>query len=210
MKNFKLLSLLALMMFAFTSCDETDEIPEYGNWRERNEQFIDSIATVARTNADGAWKVFLADGLNPEKEWGNEYYVYCNVLQAGDGTVSPAFTDSVLLNYKGRLIPSKSYPDGYVFDGSYDGELEPEFDVPVKFKLSGTVKGFYTAVQHMVAGTTNGDIWRVYIPSELAYGSNSYSGIPAYSALIFDINLVDFTSAGEPFKDHSAKNITDL
>ena len=65
---------------------------------------------------------------------------------------------------------------------SYDGELDPTFDVPVKFSLAGTVQGFSTAVQHMVAGSTktNGDIWRVYMPSNLGYGANDYSGVPAY------------------------------
>ena len=202
MKNIKMLSLLAALLFGFAACDETEEIQEFGNWQARNVQYIDSIADVARTNADGTWKVFLATGLDETKEWGNEYYVYCNVLQAGNGTLHPAYTDTVLVNYKGRLIPSLSYPQGYVFDYSYDGELDPTFDVPVKFSLAGTVQGFSTAVQHMVAGSTktNGDIWRVYIPSNLGYGANDYSGIPAYSALIFDINLVSFTPAGVPME----------
>lgn len=202
MKNIKMLSLLAALLFGFAACDETEEVQEFGNWQARNVQYIDSIADVARTNADGTWKVFLTTGLDETKEWGNEYYVYCNVLQAGNGTVHPAYTDTVLVNYKGRLIPSLSYPQGYVFDGSYDGELDPTFDVPVKFSLAGTVQGFSTAVQHMVAGSTktNGDIWRVYIPSNLGYGANDYSGIPAYSALIFDINLVSFTPAGVPME----------
>lgn len=202
MKNIKILSLLAMMLFAFVSCDETEETPEFSNWRARNELYIDSIATVARANADGDWRVYLATGLDDNKEWGNEYYVYCNVLQAGDGTVSPAYTDTVLINYSGRLIPSKSYSKGYEFDASYSGELDPSFDVPVKFAVSNTVRGFYTALQHMVAGTTNanGDIWKVYIPSNLAYGSSEHSGIPSYSTLVFDINLVSFTPAGVPFK----------
>lgn len=197
-----MLSLLAALLLGFAACDETEEIQEFGNWQARNVQYIDSIADVARTNADGTWKVFLATGLDETKEWGNEYYVYCNVLQTGNGTVHPAYTDTVLVNYKGRLIPSLSYPQGYVFDYSYDGELDPTFDVPVKFSLAGTVQGFSTAVQHMVAGSTktNGDIWRVYIPSNLGYGANDYSGIPAYSALIFDINLVSFTPAGVPME----------
>lgn len=201
MKNIKLLSLLAMMLFAFASCEETEEVPEYGNWLERNTQYVDSVAAVARANANGDWKVFLATGLDAGKEWGNEYYVYCNVLQAGDGTVSPAYTDTVLVNYSGRLIPSKSYPKGFEFDASYSGELDPAFDVPVKFSLSGTVRGFSTAIQHMVAGTTNttGDIWRVYIPAKLGYGDADYSGIPAHSTLVFDINLVSFTPAGVPF-----------
>lgn len=117
--------------------------------------------------------------------------MYCHVETSGDGAEHPIFTDYVNVNYRGRLIPSKSYPDGRIFDSSYDGELEPDFDVPTTLKLSGTVPGFYTAVQKMVKG----DTWRVYIPANLAYGANAQSGIPAYSALVFDINLVSFGSA---------------
>lgn len=190
--------LLSVLLFAFASCEDTVEVGEYDNWEERNIAFIDSIATVARANSDSKWKVIPAMGLDESKEHGNEYNVYCYVLQAGNGTVHPAYTDTVKVNYRGSLIPSKSYPKGYIFDSSYDGELEPEFDVPVELGLPGTVPGFCTAVQHMVAGTTpsNGDIWRVYIPANLAYGADSSTGIPAYSALIFEINLVSFRAVG--------------
>ena len=190
--------LLSVLLFAFTSCEDTVEVSEYDNWQERNIAFIDSIATVARANNDGKWKVFPTTGLDESKEHGNEFNVYCYVLQAGDGTEHPAYNDTVKVNYSGRLIPSKSYPKGYLFDSSYDGELEPEFDVPVEFGLAGTVPGFCTAVQHMVAGTTSasGDIWRVYIPADLGYGAKASSGVPAYSALVFEINLVSFRAVG--------------
>lgn len=187
----KLFLLLSVSLFALVSCNETEELGEYDNWQAKNDKYIDSIAAVCRSNADGTWKMFLATGLDESKEWGNQYYVYCNVLQAGDGTSHPLYTDSVSVNYRGRLIPSKSYAEGYVFDSSYDGELEPEFDVPEEFKLSETVPGFSTAVQHMVTG----DIWRIYIPYYLGYGVHEESAIPAYSTLIFDINLVSFRSA---------------
>lgn len=202
MKNFKLLFTLSMMLCAFASCSESDEVEEFGNWQTRNIQYIDSIAGVARANTDGSWKVFLATGLDENREWPNNHYVYCQVLRSGDGTTHPAYTDTVLVNYSGRLIPTNSYSGGYVFDSSYDGELNPSFDVPVKLPLSGTVHGFATAVQHMVAGTTraNGDYWRVYIPSNVGYGGVDYSSIPAFSTLIFDINLVDFTPAGVPFE----------
>lgn len=197
MKKIKILSLLAAALIVFAACSETEDTPEFGNWEKRNTQYIDSIAQVARANADGNWKTFLAIGLDESKEWGNEYHVYCKVLQAGDGTASPAYTDYVSVNYSGRLIPSATYPQGYIFDSSYEGELDPSFDVPAEFQLSGTVRGFSTAIQHMVAGTTkaSGDIWRVYIPAELGYGAIESSGIPAYSALIFDINLVSFSQS---------------
>ena len=187
-----LLSLLVLAFFAFTSCDEKEDIGEFDNWKERNVQFVDSIATVARNSTDGSWKVFLAEGLDNAKEWPNEYYVYCNVLSAGTGATHPAFTDTVEINYSGRLMPTDNYPKGYLFDSSYTGEFDPQFDVPVDLPLNNTVAGFYTALQQMVAG----DTWKVYIPYELGYGSSSNSSIPAYSTLIFDINLVSFHHVG--------------
>lgn len=199
MKDLKVIYfLLSALLLAFTSCEDTVEVGEYDNWQDKNIAFIDSIAAVARANSDSKWKVIPAMGIDDSKEHGNEYYVYCYVLQAGDGTAHPAYTDTVKVNYSGRLIPSKSYPKGYIFDSTYDGELEPEFDVPVELGLAGTVRGFYTAVQQMVAGTTptDGDIWRVYIPANLAYGADSSTGIPAYSALIFEINLVSFRAVG--------------
>ena len=192
MKELKiLLSLMVLALFGLTSCDESSDAGEFDNWQARNVQFVDSIATVARANTYGDWKIFLADGLNPEKEWSNEYYVYCQVIEEGNGTTHPLFNDSVVINYSGRLIPSATYPDGYLFDKSYSGELNPSFNVPATLKLSETVTGFCKAIQNM----TDGDIWKIYIPYMLGYGVNGTSGIPAYSTLIFDINLVSFHSS---------------
>ena len=176
------------VLFGLTSCEESDEAGEFDNWQQRNTQFIDSIAAVARANAYDDWKVFLAQGLDTAKVWDNEYYVYCRVVEEGSGSVHPLYTDSVVINYSGRLIPSATYKDGYIFDSSYSGELNPAFNVPVTLPLSGTVEGFCTAVQQM----TDGDIWEVYIPYQLGYGAKGSSGIPAYSTLIFDINLVSF------------------
>ena len=191
MNNWKLFFLLLFFsLIGFSSCEETPEVGEYDNWQARNIAFIDSIASVARANSDGNWKVFPATGLDENKEWGNEYNVYCNILHAGSGVEHPAFNDTVEIYYTGRLIPSRSYPKGFLFDSSYDGELEPEFDPTVKMLLDRTVPGFYTAVQQMV----DGDKWRVYIPSNLGYGAEEKGYIPACSALIFEIDLVSFSS----------------
>ncbi len=189
MKDIRTLFLLLAAVFCLASCEESEEAGEFDNWQERNAQYVDSVASVARANADGSWKVLLAEGLDPQKEWPNDCYVYCKVLEKGTGTASPLFTDTVSVNYVGRLIPTKNYSAGFVFDSSYSGELDPEFDVPVTFVLSGTVSGFYTALQQM----TIGDRWMLYIPSELAYGVSGTTGVPAYSTLIFDIDLVSFS-----------------
>ena len=189
MKSIKILFTLTLsVLFGLTSCEETTDVGEFDNWQSRNTQFIDSIAGVARANTYGDWKVILADGLDPMKQWGNDCYVYCQVIEEGSGTEHPLFTDSVVVNYSGRLMPSATYPDGFMFDSSYSGDFNPSFNVPVGMPLSGTVPGFCTAVQNMV----DGDRWNVYIPYQLGYGEKVSASIPACSTLIFDINLVSF------------------
>ena len=189
MKELKiLLSLMVLALLGLTSCDESSDAGEFDNWQERNTLYLDSIAAEARANTYGDWKIFLAEGLDASKEWGNEYYVYCQVLEEGSGMEHPLYTDSVVINYSGRLMPSATYPDGYQFDSSYKGELNPSFNVPVTLARNETVKGFYTALQQMA----DGDIWKVYIPYTLGYGVSGSSAIPGYSTLVFDINLVSF------------------
>ena len=188
LKKIFILPLLALV--CLTSCEETEEVGEFDNWEARNAQFVDSIANVARANADATWKCILDIRLNPDTVWSVNDYVYCQVIEEGTGTSHPVYTDSVSVNYRGRLMPSyPSYPEGYQFDSSFQDELNPAFNVPAKFLLSATVPGFYTAVQHM----TDGDIWKVYIPNKLGYGATGSTGVPAYSTLVFDINLVSFS-----------------
>ncbi len=196
---------LGVMMssLCLTSCEETAEIDEYANWKARNIEFIDSIAEVAKANADGKWLRILSFKLNETDIDGNpvehdtEDYIYCHIETEGTGTKSPTFSDTVQVNYRGRLIPTLSYPEGKVFGQSYKGALNPAINVPTKFSVGGVIVGWSTALQHM----KNGDIWRVYIPAELGYGSSKQTDIPAYSALIFDMNLVSFHPIGTPVPD---------
>lgn len=196
---------LGVMMgsLCLASCEETAEVDEYANWKERNTVFIDSIAEVAKANADGKWLRILSFNLNDTTTSGdaeiydNEDYIYCEVIEKGAGAASPNFTDTVQVNYRGRLIPTLSFPEGKVFDQSYKGTLNPATAVPTKFSVDGVIVGWSTALQHM----TKGDIWRVYIPANLAYKSSKQTDIPAYSALIFDMNLVGFYPIGTSVPD---------
>lgn len=191
---------LILALLAFASCKETEEVGEYDNWQQRNADYITSIAQTARANADGQWRVYRSFKLT-EKDikgniavWDDDDYIYCHVEETGAGTTSPLFTDTVMVNYRGRLMPNNTYPEGRIFDQSFKGELRPEFNSPTKFSVGGVVVGFSTALQKMHVG----DIWRVYIPAKLGYNASAQtnSGIPAYSTLIFDINLASYYSPG--------------
>ena len=183
-----LVSVLFLLPLAITSCEEdTGLVNPYGDWKNRNQQYIDSIAKVARENPS-EWKVihtyqFLepTDPLAPKEV--NDY-VYCKVLESGDG-ISPFYTDSVSANYRGQLIPLL---EGTVvtFDQSYKGELNKDVAIPRSFALNGVIPGWTTALQHM----REGDRWQVYIPSNLGYGLEGSNSIPGFSTLCFDVHLV--------------------
>ena len=192
MKN----SLLWLMGLFFTvsfisSCEETDGVIDpYTDWEERNQHYIDSIASVAKANqgnAVGQWKIihtykYPQQGLVMGDV--NEY-VYCKVLEVGDGA-TPMFTDTVAANYCGKLIPL--YNGSVVtFDQSYQGELNSDVATPSTFPVSGVITGWTTALQEM----KEGDRWELYVPSDLGYGDYGKNEIPGFSTLIFDLDLVE-------------------
>lgn len=97
------------------------------------------------------------------------------VVKAGTDTTHPKLTDKVKCHYHGTLI------DGKVFDSSVDrGE-------PIVFPVSGVIKGWTEALQLMTVGSK----WKLFIPSELAYGDQQAGpAIAPGSTLIFDVELI--------------------
>ena len=177
------------------SCSEsTSSDDEYANWQQRNEQFLASV--VNDSLRQPGWQRIKNYSLNPDTEGAMSEYVYVKVIESGDPTgEQPAFTDSVRVAYQGRLIPSRTYPEGKVFDGTVYGTYSNKTNANTKFLISNStmISGFSTTLQHM----RRGDHWRVYIPSELGYGSEgSGTTIPGYSLLIFEMTLIDFSPAG--------------
>lgn len=96
------------------------------------------------------------------------------VIKEGDGA-QPASTDQVEVHYTGKLI------DGTVFDSS------EERGVPATFGVTQVIPGWVEALQLMKAGSR----WRLFIPSQLAYGPNGAGGVIGPNAtLIFDVELL--------------------
>lgn len=96
------------------------------------------------------------------------------ILEKGNGPI-PTKDDQVIVKYEGRLI------DGTVFDSSYKRE-----DPTNKFRPTDVIKGWTEALTMMPVGSK----WELYIPQELAYGARQTGNIPAYSTLIFIVELV--------------------
>ena len=185
---FSIIGVLFLASFMFVACEETEGVADpYTDWETRNQAYIDSIAEVAKNNP-AEWKVIRSYKL-PSSFTGVNDNIYCKVLKEGTGGISPIFTDVVSVHYRGRLIPLY---DGskFVFDQSFQGELNTDVALPVQFTVNAVITGWTTALQQMKVG----DRWEVYIPSDLAYGDYGQSSIPGFSTLIFDMALVDITT----------------
>jgi FKBP-type peptidyl-prolyl cis-trans isomerase FklB len=103
--------------------------------------------------------------------------------------------------YRGRLIPSATYSNSYVFDQTYVGDYNPKTTAVSDNLASGFITGFTTALLHM----KRNDSWRVYIPYQLGYNTTENGSVPAYSVLIFDLSLIDFVSGTGSFTPWSSR-----
>ncbi len=95
------------------------------------------------------------------------------VIKEGTGP-TPKETDTVKVNYRGTLI------NGTEFDSSYAR------NEPAVFPVNGVIKGWVEALQKMKVGSK----WKLFIPSDLAYGENAQGQIPANATLIFEVELL--------------------
>jgi len=173
-----------------TSCSESDddaEAEEYPNWQARNDAFFATLED-SLNRGGGQWKKFKCFTKDEKTVGANTEYVYAKVLENGDGGDSPIYTDTVRVAYRGRLLPSTTYAEGYVFDQTYVGNYNFNTTSVLDGAVGGFMNGFATALLHM----NRNDRWRVYIPYQLGYGVSGTTGIPGCSVLIFDLVLIDF------------------
>jgi FKBP-type peptidyl-prolyl cis-trans isomerase len=96
------------------------------------------------------------------------------VIKEGTGA-KPTATEKVSVHYHGTLL------NGKVFDSSV------ERGMPITFGVQEVIKGWTEALQLMPVGSK----WKIYIPSQLAYGENGAGGdIGPNEALIFEVELL--------------------
>lgn len=119
-------------------------------------------------------KAFLAENAKREGVKVTATGLQYEILAEGEG-MSPKPGDNVTVHYTGKLI------DGTVFDSSVErGE-------PATFGVTQVIPGWVEALQMMKPGAK----YRLYIPSELAYGPQGAGGVIGPNAtLIFDVELI--------------------
>lgn len=114
--------------------------------------------------------------------------LYYLEIEEGDG-LEVEVNDILIINYTAQLL------DGYVFDTS-DSTIARQKNIysesviygPYKFKLNRvSISGVKEGLTYMKEGGKA----RLIIPSKLGFGPYSYGNIPAYSTLIYDIELLE-------------------
>ena len=186
-----ILSFSSCLIFLTSCSEENTTEDEFANWQERNEEKTGQWAANANNGTYQKILTFTKDDSTPGLV--NSDYIYYEVLQRGEGTESPIYTDTVRVAYRGRFIPTKNYSEGYVFDQTYLGDFDWQTANMTDMTASALVNGFTTAVMNMHVG----DCWRVYIPYQLGYGTTATNSIPGYSNLTFDIALKAFWHPGD-------------
>lgn len=96
------------------------------------------------------------------------------IINAGKGD-KPGADAKVKVNYKGMLTS-----DGKEFDSGKAAE----------FKVGGVIPGFAQGLQLMQPGGS----YRLCIPSKLGYGEAGTGPIPANADLVFEVELLSFTT----------------
>ncbi|MGL4319082.1 MAG: FKBP-type peptidyl-prolyl cis-trans isomerase [Pseudomonas sp.] len=121
-----------------------------------------------------AGKKFLEENGKKEGVVTTKSGLQYEVVKKADGA-QPKATDVVTVHYEGKLT------DGTVFDSSV------ERGSPIDLPVGGVIPGWVEGLQLMHVG----EKYKLYIPSELAYGAQSPSPtIPANSVLVFDLELI--------------------
>ena len=153
--------------------EETDLTPEEADQIVR-EYFSSAGEKQGQTNLEEG-NAFLEENKERAEVKVTESGMQYEILQEGNGPV-PGADDRVRVHYHGTLI------DGTVFDSSVDrGE-------PAVFGVTQVIPGWTEALQLMPVGSK----WKIYLPSELAYGERGAGGdIGPNETLIFEVELLE-------------------
>ena len=134
--------------------------------------------TLDKNKKDG--EAFLAENKKKEGIMTTASGLQYKIETKGTGKI-PTTNDTVVCHYRGTLI------DGTEFDSSY------KRSEPTSFPVTGVIKGWTEALLMMPVGSK----WKLFIPSDLAYGERGNRGIAPNSTLQFDIELVSIKDPAE-------------
>jgi FKBP-type peptidyl-prolyl cis-trans isomerase FklB len=159
-------------MMDFSDQMTSDEAGQYFN------SAIEKVMSARSEKMYGANKKageeFLAENAKREGVITTESGLQYEVVTMGKGA-KPAATDRVKVHYHGTLT------DGTVFDSSVDR------GTPAEFGVNQVIQGWVEGLQLMPVGSK----FKLYIPQNLAYGSQDQGQIKPFSTLVFEVELIE-------------------
>lgn len=176
MKKFWYLAMIVLCTCMATSCNEDDDDNE------------DVDVEWAKLNQEAYYNISANKAYKALKSQSNAGSIYYKVLKEGTGTQQIYYNSKVKCYYTGSYVVTYKSDKINIKEGDVFDSAEPPYMNAVDFSVNTVVDGFSTALQYMHVG----DRWEIWIPSNMGYGSSSSSsGIPAYSTLKFELEVVE-------------------
>ena len=171
------LFILPIMFVAcmIASCSDDNTWEDYEEWRQTNETWLREQQSLLDDEGNLFYQRVIP-------KWNKSAYIlihYFNDRKLTDGNLSPLFTSTVDVKYIGHLY------NGEPFDSSYVNTTHG--DSIYRTTLGDVIEGWAIALEDMRVG----DSVRIVVPQAQGYGASYQGSIPPYSALEFDIKLVD-------------------
>jgi FKBP-type peptidyl-prolyl cis-trans isomerase FklB len=144
---------------------------QYQQYSKAKDEF-DKLSAENKTKA----RAFFAENKSKKGVVALASGVQYIIIEEGSGNKHPTMQSEVTANFRLSLL------NGQELDSSFArGE-------PFKFKVSEVLKGWQEVLPLMRIG----DYWRVYVPSDLAYGERGDGRrIGPDEALVFELKLMD-------------------
>jgi FKBP-type peptidyl-prolyl cis-trans isomerase FklB len=157
----------------------TDEIREALQEQQataaaKHEAWKSAIGMKNKTEGDA----FLAANKDREGVHVTASGLQYRVIKEGSGVV-PKETDRVSVHYRGKLL------GGPEFETSYGGS-------PIVVSISDVMPGWREALLLMPVGSH----WKIWVPPDLAYGTEGKGGIGPNATLGFEIELLAVEAGG--------------
>lgn len=179
---------------------KTNQFPDFdidGVSKGIKDTFADAEMPLSEEQIEGAYKVIqeqmqaIQEKASEEGKKVGADFLAANAKKDGIITLESGLQYEIMVEGKGDK-PTKestvrthyhgSFIDGNVFDSSVDRGQ------PAEFPVGGVIAGWTEALQLMAEGSK----WRLFIPSDLAYGPQGSQGaIPPHSALVFEVELLN-------------------
>ena len=103
MKKILILSLITAAMLLVACSEENNTAEEFPNWPQKNESYFNALYADASKGSSGnsSWKTLRKWSLQDDVTASASDHIVVRVIENGEGTETPLYTDSVAVIYSG-------------------------------------------------------------------------------------------------------------